>query len=248
LGERRVTRGETPLTFLRSGELVSWREGSPALVLRAGSGRLERVIVPHASDAVVDRRSAGLVFRAGDRLGVFDGGVVRELGSLRALGVRGMPVIEPLGGLVAVHDRRRLAVLTYDGRLVASTALPAREQPADGVSSSVAANPSGTAFAFTATRGNTANGSSGQETIYLLGDGEQQARPVFSEQLDFNVCERMADLAWHGRWLLYSDSERHAAVIDSSLGERAIELSDLIARLPGSGGDGFFDVSWSVRR
>jgi hypothetical protein len=58
----------------------------------------------------------------------------------------------------------------------------------------------------------------------------------------------MADLACHGRWLLYSDSERHAAVIDSSLGERAIELSDLIARLPGSGGDGFFDVSWSVRR
>jgi hypothetical protein len=55
-------------------------------------------------------------------------------------------------------------------------------------------------------------------------------------------------MAWHGHWLLYSDTERHAAVIDSSLGERPIELSDLIARLPGSAGDGFFDVRWSVRR
>jgi len=111
------------------------------------------------------------------------------------------------------------------------------------------ANGTDTAFAFTATRGNTANGSSGQETVYLLGAGEQQARPIFSEQLGFKGCERMADLAWHGGWLLYSDAEGRAAVIDAALHTPSIELSGVIARLPGArpDGEGFFEISWARR-
>ncbi len=246
--ERPLGRGETPLEFLRSGELVTQRERGGAIVLRTPGGRLDGVIVPHASDPQVDRQSGTLVFRVGLRLGVFDRGRVRELADLRMLGIKGWPVVEPLGRLVAVRDRRRLVVLDYEGRLIAATALPARQQPADTVSSSVVANENGTAVAFSATLGNTAYRSRGIETVYLLGAGEQQARPLFGEQLDFQICERGADLAWHGRWLLYSDSERRAAVIDSSQGADPIELSGLIARLPGSGGDGFFDISWSARR
>ena len=63
--------------------------------------------------------------------------------------------------------------------------------------------------------------------------------------MTFKVCERMASLAWRGRWLLYGNSERQAAIVDIS-GERpGVELSELIARLPGtSRDDGRFDVAW----
>jgi hypothetical protein len=247
--ERLVTRGETPLAFLGSGEFVTWRDRSRALILRGAGGRIKRLLVRHASDVALDRQDGALVFRAGDHLGVIEGSRVEGLGSLRGLGVKGWPAIEPLGGLVAVHDRNRLVVIDYTGHLVASTALPGRQQPSDAISSSVVANATGTAFAFTATRGNTAHGSSGQETLYLLGAGEQQARPIFNEQLDFEVCERMADLAWHGRWLLYSTTEGRAAVVDSSVEATSTDLSRLVARLPGarSDGEGFFEVSWARR-
>ena len=245
-GERPVVRGETPLRFFGKDDLVTWRDPSRVLVLRTASGRLERVLVPHASDVALESRTGGLVFRTGDRLGVIDAGGVQDLASLRGLGIKGWPVIEALGKLVAVHDRTRLVVLARDGGVAASSALPVSRQPADGVSSSVAANATGTLFAFTATAGNTAQGSSGSEAIYLLAAGETQARSVFSARLDFAVCGRTADLSWRGRWLLYSATEGTAAVVDGSLEASPIDLSGTIARLPGawSDGGGYFDVAW----
>ena len=118
------------------------------------------------------------------------------------------------------------------------------------VSSPVVANPTGTAVAFAATRGNTAYGSRGRETIYLLRAGERQAQPLYSEPLQFKGCERAANLAWHDHWLLYSATEERAAVIDTSLQARPVELSNLIARLPGAhrSDDAVFDASWDTLR
>jgi hypothetical protein len=245
-GERLVVRGETPLTFLGRGDLVTWRDRSRALVLRAASGRLERVLVPYASGIAVKPRAGGLVFWAGDRLGLIEAGRVYKLGSLRRLEIRGWPVLEPLRDLVAVHDRFRLVVLDHHGRVVASSPLPSRQQGADGVSSPVAANAHNTVFAFAATDGNTADGSSGSETVYLLAAGETRARPIFSSRLDFEACGHMAELSWRGRWLLYSASEGEAAVVDSSLAVSPIDLSGVIARLPGvrRDGEGYLEVSW----
>ena len=93
------------------------------------------------------------------------------------------------------------------------------------VSSPVVANPTGTAVAFAATRGNTANRSRGRETVYLLRAGQGQAQRLYSERLQFKGCERAANLAWHGHWLLYSTTEERAAVIDTSLQARPVELS-----------------------
>jgi hypothetical protein len=159
------------------------------------------VLARHTGDPQVDRRSGALVFRAGGRVYAFAGGRVRALAAAHRLGIGRTPVMEPLGHAVAIRDRRRLAVVGYDGRLVASTALPPKRQRADTVSSAIVSNAAGTAFAFTATRNNTANGSRGRETVYVLRAGEQRARPVFSEQLQFKVCERMTDLDWQGAWL-----------------------------------------------
>jgi hypothetical protein len=243
--ERVIGHGETPLVFAE-GKLVTQSEHGGALILRGSDGRRLRVIAVHPNAVQVDREGKMVLFRLKGRLFVFDGVCVRDLVSLRRLGLGGAPLtVEPLGRLLAVHDERRLIVLDYDGRLVASTPLPRRPKRADGISSAVVANPAGTAVAFTATSGNTAYGSSGRETVYVLAAGERRARPVFSERLVFKVCERIADLAWRGRWLLYDDTELRAALVDTSGEAPPLELHRVIAGLPGLRSDGRFDVSWS---
>jgi hypothetical protein len=250
--ERLIARDETPLTFISSDELVTshiTRRGRwGALALRTGDGSLSRRLAARAVEPQVDRANNVVLFRSRHRLFVFDGARVRRLASLRRLGLDRLPTVEPLGGLVAAHDRRRLVVLDYYGRVVASTDLPAHPKHADGISSPIVANPAGTAVAFTATSGNTAYGSAGRETVYLLDVGEQRARPLFSEQLDFKVCERIASLSWQGRWLLYAATEARAAVVDSSGEAAPIELGEVIAQLPGISHDAeeaVFDVAWA---
>jgi hypothetical protein len=244
--EHAVARDETPLLFTTPGGLIAERNRGSALVLRGGDGRFERRLVAHAPEAQPDR-VAGKVVYVRDRMLVASDGVrVWEVGSLRRLGLTGWPAIEPLGHLVSVHDRRRLVVLNYSGHVFASTTLPRPPMSADGISSSLVLNAAGTAVAFTATSGNTAYGSRGRETVYELAAGETQAQPLYSQDIDFNVCERMAWLVWQGRWLLYADTEQHAAVVDASGAGGAVDLTAVIAALPGyrPDGDGIFDLAW----
>jgi hypothetical protein len=72
-----------------------------------------------------------------------------------------------------------------------------------------------------ATPGNTAYGPAGSETVYLLSAGASTAQAIYRERVDFAVCERQPELAWHGAWLLYSASEGYAAAIDTSQPGRA---------------------------
>ena len=242
--EHRVARGEWPLAFT-GGKLVT-QSNRGEVVLRGLHGRRLRVLARRASDLQVDPKSRIVLFRARGRLFAYDGGSVRELASLRKLGLTAkFLTMEPLGRLVALHDQRQLVVLDHDGRVVARTPLPRRPMRADGVSSAVVANAAATAVAFTATSGNTAYGSRGRETVYVLRAGERRARPVLSEALRFKVCERMSDLAWRGRHLLYSDVELHAAVVDVSGRASPVELGPVIARLPGLKRDGRFDIAWA---
>jgi hypothetical protein len=137
-------------------------------------------------------------------------------------------------------------VLRPDGSLVSSTLLPRPHAHADWAPGAIAADRHGT-VAFTATQGNTAYGSSGTESVYLLAAGARAARRVYRERVDFAVCERQASLAWHDDWLLYSAGEGYAAAIDTTQPGRSVELSPLIRRLPGMTArdeDQFFDASW----
>jgi hypothetical protein len=61
-------------------------------------------------------------------------------------------------------------VVRRDGAVISSTALPHLKLRTDRVSSDAAADARGD-VAFTATRGNTAYGSKGTETVYLLSRG-----------------------------------------------------------------------------
>jgi len=139
-------------------------------------------------------------------------------------------------------------VLRADGSIFAATRLPRGRARADGVSSQISAAPGAQAVAFTATRGNTAYGSSGTETVYLLRPDSLSALPVHTERVSFAVCERGADLTWHGRWLLYSASEGNVAAINTGRSRRTIELSRVVRSLPGITGDEGdldFSASWS---
>jgi hypothetical protein len=242
--EHQVARGEWPVAFT-NGVLVT-QSSRGTVVLRGLDGRRIRELARHASDVQVDQKSRIVFFRVTGRLFSYDGIRVRELGSLRKLGLTAkFPVVEPLGRLVALRDQQHLVVVDHDGHVVARTPLPRGKTRADGVSSAVVANAAATAVAFTATSGNTAYVSRGSETVYLLRAGEHQARPVLSEKLHFKVCERMADLSWRGRYLLYSDTEQRAAVVDASGRAVPVELGSAIKRLPGLQPDGRFDVSWA---
>jgi hypothetical protein len=243
--KRLLGRGERPLQFLGSGELLTLREGGGALLLRAPRGRIERVVARHVADAQVDRRNGSLVVRTRLRVSVFDGGRLRQLVDLHRLGFKGLPVIEPLGRAIAIHDLRRLLIVDHRGHTLASSRLPRRREPADGVSSSVATNATGTAYAFTAIHGVTAHGLDPREAIYVLHPGERQARTIFDERVSLKGCGRTANLSWNGRWLLYSTTEGHAAVVDSSLGEKTIHLDEVVAQLTRMRTNGEFAISWA---
>jgi hypothetical protein len=154
----------------------------------------------------------------------------------------GVPTVEPRGRLVAVHDRRRLVVIGYEGRTFASVSLPKTRHRADGVSSPVAVNGAGTAVAFSVTSGNRL-----RDTVYVLAKGKSRAEPLFVEKLvGGNGCGGSDWLAWRGQWILYANGGRQAAVIDSSSQAPAIDLSEVIAQLPGTrtDGEGMFNVAW----
>jgi hypothetical protein len=241
--ERLVARGEVPLLFAGSGRLVTWRDRGGALVLRGAGGEPLRTLATKAADPQVDRANRVLFFRSAGQLFAFDGVRVRPLAPLRELGMTGVPTVEPLGGLVAVHDRRRLVVMGYEGRRFASVSLPRSRHRADGVSSPVASNGARTAVAFSVTSGNRL-----RETVYLLVKGNSRAEPLFAEKLvGGNGCGGSDWLAWQGKWLLYANGGQQAAVIDSSGQAPAIDLSKVIAQLPGirTDGEGAFNVEWA---
>jgi hypothetical protein len=240
--EHVVARGEVPFVFTPSGDLVSWQERGHALVLHTANGR-ERTLARHAVDAQVDRANEKVLFRSARQLLVFDGASVRRLLSLPTVGITGPPTVEPLGRLVAVHDRHRLVIVGNDRRLVASTVLPRSRHRVDGVSSPVAANADGSAFAYTVTSGNRA-----RETVYLLAADTHRGRPLRSQRFVGGGCGAGAWLAWRGHWVLYSNAGQQAAVVDSSGHAPAVDLGDVIAKLPGlqDNGEGTFNVDWSA--
>lgn len=243
--ERQVARGETPLGWTPTGSLLTWSVRGGAIGVRSASGPLQHTLVQGVYNFVFDQAGGALIYVAHGMLERFAGGRVRALARLPELRVGGRPTLTPLAGLIVLSGRQRLVVLRPDGSLVSSTALPRARARADQAPGALAADRNGQ-IAFTATSGNTADGSRGVESIYLLPAGARAARSILREHVDFAVCERQAELAWRAGWLLYSTSEGYAAAIDTAQPGRTVELSGLVRRVPGmaAGGDGSFDAAW----
>jgi hypothetical protein len=244
--EAPVARGETPLGWTQSGSLLTLSARGGVIRVRAASGRLERTLAHGIYNFAFDHATGTIVYVARGTLVRFDGRRVRTLARLTALNLGGRPSLTPFPGVVVAGGRRRLVALRPDGSLLSSTLLPRPHAQADRAPGALAADRHGN-VAFTATDGNSAYGSRGTESIYLLAAGARAARPIYRERVDFAVCERQAELAWHDNWLLYSAGEGYAAAIDTRQPGRSVELSPLIRRLPGMTAgdeDQFFDASW----
>lgn len=243
--ERLVARGEYPLGWTTNGLYTRSDRGGRILLRGSGGTVLARGVRTYAYDAF----SRSLYFVRGGWLMLDQGGSEWALADLGNLGLtlRDLQIL-PLGRLVGLEDSRRLVVLRQDGSAFASTLLPRGARRADGVSAQPVAAPDGSAVAFAATSGNTASGSRGTETVYLLRLGATAAQPIHTEHVKFAICERGADVTWHGPWLLYDASEGNTALIDMRTGH-AIELTRLIHRVArpyaSNEGDLNFDIAWS---
>jgi hypothetical protein len=238
--ERALAVGETPIGWTAAGALVTWNHPG-SLRVRDGDGRMIRVLAADVYTFVFDPSSRALLFLAHGQLERFDGRRLRTLLRLKTVGLSTPLTIQPAGGFVALRGQRRLVVVGSDGAVISSTALPHLKLRTDRVSSDAAADARGD-VAFTATRGNTAYGAKGTETVYLLPRGAHSAQPLYRKRIAFAVCERQATVAWHGTWLLYTASEGYAVAVNAAT-RRAVDLSSTIARLPGMDTEDF-TASW----
>ena len=244
-----MASGEYPLGWSRGGLYTRAGRGGE-LLLRGDTGALRATLARQVYTYAYDHSSGSLYFIAHGSLVRADGLTQHRIASLAQLGLApGRTLqLQPLGRLVALEDTHRLVVVRADGVLFASTRLPRGRTRHDDISTELSAASTAQAVAFTATRGNTAYGSHGNETVYLLTPGAHAARPIHSERVSFAICERGADVAWHGRWLLYSNSEGNTALIDTTRPQHAIELTRIVHHLPGISGDEGnldFTASWS---
>jgi len=250
--ERHVATGEDPLAWTETGRLLTLSTRGGRLFARESDGSDRRTLAAHVSMLATSPADGTLFFLERGRLMNTNGSRPVALASVSELGLTGTPALEPLGPLVVLYGRHRLVALRADGSAFASTPLPSWKERTDGITSAVTADSAADTVAFTATEGNTALGSSGTETIYLLRAGETSATAIHAEPVDFAVCERMAEVDWHEHWLLYSSSEGNVAAVDTDGASPAIDLSAFARALPGAAegdnGEGGLNIqaSWAT--
>lgn len=223
--ERRVGAREQPAGWTSAGELLTVRARS--IALRARDGALLRRVAGAIGAWRFDESTRTLLYvSAGGRLVRTDGRSSRRLAELRPLGFSfGNTWIQTLsGGLVAVLDGHRVAVVRGDGSLFAHVAFGRRSTVA--ATSGLVAGAGG--VAFTVTRGRR-----GPEDVYVLRAGDSRATRLLHERLRFAGCGRWADLAWHGHWLLYAATEGPVVVVDAAAPSASLDLSRWVRALPG---------------
>jgi hypothetical protein len=247
--ERLLAAREYPLAWTPTAQLLTQSENGSRLYARRADGTGRRILTARLSMLAI-APDGTLFFLAGGRLMRTNGGRPAVLTPVARLGLTRTPELEALGPLVALRDRHRLVVLHADGSLFGSTPLPRWKKRTDGVSSAVTADAPADTVAFTATDQNTALGSTGTETTFVLRAGDTKATPLHREPVDFKICERMAELEWHEHWLLYSASEGNVVAIDAHDPSRAFNLSTFARALPGtqdddSEGGRAIDASWA---
>ncbi|MHB8469521.1 MAG: hypothetical protein ACYDCH_07200 [Gaiellaceae bacterium] len=236
--ERFVGRGETPIGWTRSGDLVAVRFRAAgtsyrqeALVLLAPSGRFLRRIAPDVWDWAWAGRRKVLYLLARGQVERFDGGSLVPLGSLTALRIGPRPLLTPLGRLLAVSGSRRIALLdSRTGAVVSTAGLPRLPQQKTVVAASIisiAMNRSGTAVAFVWS-------NPVAETVYLLPAHARRAVAIQRARLEYATCDRSAALVWRGRSLVFSDVEGHAAILRPLPHTRTIALTPLVTKLSGA--------------
>lgn len=246
--ERAVAPRELPLGWSSRG-LYTYSYPRHRLLLRADTGTLlDTVGLPRPQQYQLDPRTKTVYLIAHGVLMGARGARTWRLGALRGFGMSSNSWMVPLGGLVELQGERRLVLVRPDGSRFASTPLPRDAGQPDGLSSQLEVAPGADAVAFSIAFGRSDNPDTtrrarGTEVVYLLRAGAHTATPVHAEHVTFAVCEREASVQWHGRWLLYSNSEGNLAAIDTAGAHRTIELSRVVRGLLGT--ERGVGASWS---
>jgi hypothetical protein len=241
--ERLVGRGETPIGWTRSGDLVAVRyqqlpsgHRPESLVLLARSGRLLHNIAVDVWDWTWAQNRSVLYLLAHGRVERFDGSSLVALASLDSLRVGAAARLAPLGRLLAVSDTKRIAVLDARAGSIVATARFPRQKTKQSYGA-IAANADGTAVAFT--WDNLAAASSDPsvkgvfDTVYLLRAHTQSASALQRVAITYPTCGDMSSLVWRGSSLVYTETGGHALIFRPLTKSPPIRLTPLITRLSG---------------
>jgi hypothetical protein len=241
--EHFVGRGETPVGWTRSGDLlaVRYQQLRPgyrqeSLVLLAPSGRLLRRIAVDVWDWAWVGNGRVLYLLAHGRVERFDGSSLIPLASLVSLRIGAAPRLAPLGRVLAVSDTKRIAVLDARTGTVVATARFPRQKTKQSYGA-IAANANGTAVAFT--WNNLADASSDTsvkgvfDTVYLVRAHTRSASALQRVAITYPTCGDMSSLAWRGPSLVYTETGGHALIFRPLTNLAAIKLTPLVTRLSG---------------
>jgi hypothetical protein len=251
-GRLYLARGRGPERLVGRGIPLGWTRRGTVLTLRFRgrrtdvdvhdvAGRRLRVLARGVGSYVLDPATGTLLYT--DRHGTLirsDGRFRTPLRPMRTLGLGQNAWAEPLDrGLVAVRDGHGLAVLRWDGTVVGRARFGGRRTAVAAGGPPVAGRGG---VAFTVTRGYSGYRTVGVEQVELLRPDGSVER-LLRRRLRFALCERGADLSWHGSWLLYRATEGPVVAVDTATG-RTVDLSRFAARLPGYvvGGEGGADL------
>jgi hypothetical protein len=219
--------GLFPLSFLADGTLLVTRRGTIAVVSQDGLV-LRRFRYRGKNGFAFDQRTESLFFVTPRGL------LVRATGT-------SLDVVRPLHGLdgwisllgrdrLVFYDSKVVTVTRRDGRVVARAGWgrSARWSLDSGVSRS----PDGQTFAFRLTKGSRAGRTGGAAVVYLLRAGEERAHALYRHRLGDSGCAVGASLAWHRRSLLYSSTDGHIALLDTSRArvQTLTELAHVLTR------------------
>ena len=222
--ERLVVRGRGlyPYDFTDAGDLIVVASRTIVIVSRQGR-TLRRFHFRARNGLAFDARSDTLFFvtRRG-RLAVVRGMQLRLARRIRIDGA-----LSAQNGLLVFGGAHSITVSRRDGSVVARAAWESRSLGAD---SGVSVEPGGRAFAFRLSDARP-GARSATATIYLLRRGASRATPLYRHHLGPSGCAVGANLSWHGRFLLYSSTDGHQAVVDTATGG-VTDLSGLATLLP----------------
>jgi hypothetical protein len=243
--EQLVGRGETPIGWTRSGDLVAARfrqlrsedRAVSRWILLAPSGRLLRRIADDVGDWAWAEHRRALYLLAHRRVERFDGSSLVPLASLDELRIGAAPRLTALGHVLAVSDTKRIAVVDVPtGAVVATARLPRQKTPESY--GAIAANADGTAIAFTWSNLAAASADPSVkgafDTVYLLRAHAQGASVLARVPITYPTCDEGSSLVWRGQSLVYTETGGHALIFRPLTKSPAIKLTPLITRLSGN--------------
>lgn len=238
--ERLVVRGRGlyPIGFTGNGELMIAGSGHPISVVAPDGRLLRRYSYRPRGGFAWDYQSDTLYFVRRD--GMLAAAQGAHLHVLRRLtGIEGqIGYMAP--GLLVFNGQRSVTITSLAGKLIAQDRWP--RTPLDNFDSGLSVSPNGRTFAFRLTDAYP-GARHGEAIVYVLHAGQSRARAIYRQTLGQSGCAVGAGMEWHGRYLLYSSTDGHQAVLDTR-GGRQTSLMPLLARLPQRGRSQTYNVYW----